>query len=286
MTPTEHFINVGLNLHVREWPGDQQPFILLHGLASNKRTWDLVAEHLAAAGHPVLAVDQRGHGQSDKPENGYDFATITADLARLIDTANLQRPLLVGQSWGGNVVLEFGARYPDKACGLAFIDGGFLDLRARPDATWEKIATDLKPPDLSGTSREQLKGYIRLNHPDWEEVGVEGTLANFETLPDGMIRPWLTLSRHLAILRSMWEQQPTQLYPRVVAPVLICPAEDPKHPDWTAIKSKQVAAAQTGLPRCEVHWFENSDHDIHIQRPQRLAALFLETLAGGAWQAC
>ncbi len=286
MTVKDYFIDIGIKLHLRERPGDGRPFVLLHGLSSNCRTWDLVAEYLATAGHRVLAVDQRGHGQSDKPDEGYDFATITADLAQLIKQTDLQRPILVGQSWGGNVVLEFGVRYPEMACGLAFIDGGFLDLRMRPDASWEKVAADLKPPDLNGTSREQIQAYMKNSHPDWDNLAIEGALANFETLPDGTVRPWLTLPRHLAILRSMWEQYPSKLYPRVNAPVLICPAEDPKNPAWMTIKSKQVAAAQSGLPQSEVHWFENSDHDIHMQRPQRLVDLLLASLRDSLWQMC
>ena len=286
MTVKDHFIDIGIKIHLREWPGAGRPFVLLHGLSSNCRTWDLVAVFLATAGHRVLAVDQRGHGQSDKPDEGYDFATITADLAKLIHQADLQQPILVGQSWGGNVVLEFGVRYPEMACGLAFIDGGFLDLRMRADATWEKVAVDLKPPNLNGTPREQMKTYMKINHPDWDDIVIEGALANFETLSDGTIRPWLTLPRHLAILRSLWEQHPSSLYPQVKAPVLICPAEDPKNQAWMTIKSNQVAAAQNGLPHSKVHWFENSDHDIHMQRPQRLVALFLESLRGSLWQDC
>ena len=47
----------GLKLHVRRWDGDGIPFVLVHGLASNARTWDVVARELHAAGHPVVAVD-------------------------------------------------------------------------------------------------------------------------------------------------------------------------------------------------------------------------------------
>lgn len=286
MTPHDRFIDIGFKLHLREWPGDKKPLVLLHGLSSNCRTWEAVADRLALAGHRVIAVDQRGHGLSDKPDTGYDFAEITADLARLLAVLRLDGPILVGQSWGGNVLLEFGARYPDVACGLAFIDGGFLDLHARPAASWEKIAAELKPPSLTGTPRAELAVRLRAYHPDWPESGIEATLANFETLPDGAIRPWLTLDRHMTILRAMWEQRPAALYPRVTAPTLICVAENRQDPRWTALKSQQVAAAQAGLPLSFVQWFENTDHDIHVHRPEALARLLLETLQNGFWAGC
>ncbi len=104
-----------LRLNVRHWPGEGRPFVLLHGLASNSLTWAVVARHLQAAGHAVYAVDQRGHGHSDKPDDGYDFGTVTEDLELLCDRLGLASPIVAGQSWGGNVVLEFGARYPTRA---------------------------------------------------------------------------------------------------------------------------------------------------------------------------
>jgi pimeloyl-ACP methyl ester carboxylesterase len=268
-------IRAGLRLNVLHWPGKGQPFVLLHGLASNAQTWGAIARYLAAAGHAVYAVDQRGHGHSDKPDEGYDFATVTEDLALLCDKLALTRPIVAGQSWGGNVVLEFGARYPDRAEGLVMVDGGFLDLQSRPDVSWEQIADQLRPPPLAGTPRIEMHRRLHGWHADWTEEGIEATLGNFETLPDGTIRPWLTLERHMRILRSLWDQRPPQLYGQVSAPVLIAAADDGGAPEWAAVKRRQVAAAASLLPHAEVHWFDDTAHDIHVHRPTDLAALML-----------
>ncbi len=289
----DHFVTVqtsaadsstdSLRLHIRHWAGERRPFVLLHGLASNCRTWERVAAHLAAAGHRVVTVDQRGHGLSDKPEGGYDFASVCEDLARLIDALGIEKPVIAGQSWGGNVVLEFGARYPEVAHGLAFVDGGTIDLQMRPDATWERIAAELKPPDLRNVPRQAIKSRIAGMHPDWSDEGLEATLANFETLADGAVRPWLTLERHMAILHSLWEQRPVTLYPLVQAPVLICPASDPGNPAWTALKQQQVELATRGLRCSSVVWFDQTAHDIHVHRPVELASCFLAELRDGVW---
>lgn len=277
----DYFIDIGLRLHVREWPGDKTAFVLLHGLSSNCRTWEAVAAHLAAAGHRVVTVDQRGHGWSDKPDGGYDFATVTGDLARLIPALGIEQPLVVGQSWGGNVVLEFGVRYPHLARGLGFVDGGFIDHQARPNSSWETISTELRPPDLNGMPRTVLKERFQAAHPDWSDEGIEASLGNFETLPDGTVRRWLDVSYHMLILRALWEQRPRELYPQVTLPVLICPAESGG--PWLEVKRQQVAAAQAGLPQVEVHWFPATDHDIHVHRPAALAELFLRSVEGGIW---
>jgi pimeloyl-ACP methyl ester carboxylesterase len=279
--PQDEWIDVrpaegGLCLHIRRWPGSGRPFVLLHGLASNARTWEGVARHLSAAGHPVVTVDQRGHGRSDKPTGGYDFDTIAGDLARLLDVLAIEQPIVAGQSWGGNVVLEFGARHPRRAAGLVFVDGGFIDLQTRPGATWEQIAEQLRPPDLIGTPQVHLKTRIQQAHPDWTAEGIAAMLGNFETLPDGTIRPWLTMERHMRIVRAMWEQRPRELYPKVQAPVLIAVAEDRSNPTWMAIKHQQLDAAIALLPHGTVHWFTDTAHDIHVHRPAALAELMLK----------
>ncbi len=286
--PTDLYTNIhpegdGLRLHLLEWPGAGQVYVLLHGLASNARTWGGVGAALAAAGNRVIAVDQRGHGLSDKPDAGYDFASICADLHSLLDALKLEHPIIVGQSWGGNVVLEFGARYPGRARGLAFVDGGILDLQEHPSgADWESIAEALRPPLLAGTPRSAIQQMIAQHNPEWDDAGVEATLANFELLPDGTVRPWLTLDRHMLILRALWEQRPGDLYPRVTEPVLICAADD-GNVAWTVAKHRMVAAAQGLLAHSDVQWFHNTAHDIHVHRPAELASLFVNARAHGIW---
>jgi len=277
-------IRPNLRLHVQEWSGDAPTFVLLHGLASNKQTWQRSAQVLANAGHRVITVDQRGHGLSDKPDDGYEFATICEDLALLLDALAIERPIVAGQSWGGNVVLEFGARYPTRAQGLVFVDGGILDLQdGHVGANWDEVATALRPPALAGMQRSDLKAIIRRHNPSWDDAGLEATLGNFETLPDGSIRPWLTLDRHMRILRALWEQRPRDLYARLQTPVLICMADDGQGSAWTVAKHRMVSAAQAALAHSEVHWFHETAHDIHIHRPLELATLLLDTLHRGFW---
>ena len=276
----EQFVDIrpdegGLRLHIRTWAGRDPAFLLVHGLSSNNRTWRQVADLLAAAGHRVVTVDQRGHGRSDKPDSGYDFATVTDDLVRLIQKLELERPVVAGQSWGGNVVLDLGAHHPDLMRGLVLVDGGYIEMQLRPEATWEQISVQLRPPDLVGTPYAQMLQRMQNFHPEWSEEGILDTLENFERMADDTVRPWLLLSRHMQILRALWEHRPSQLYPLVTAPVLICVAEDARSPERMQMKRAQVELAQSALAHATVHWFPATDHDIHVHRPQALAQLML-----------
>jgi pimeloyl-ACP methyl ester carboxylesterase len=92
----------GLRVHYLHWEADDsaRPVVLLHGLASNARIWELVAPRLVRLGLRPLAPDGRGHGLTDKPDGDYGFETFRRDTLAFIDACNLERPILVGHSWG------------------------------------------------------------------------------------------------------------------------------------------------------------------------------------------
>jgi pimeloyl-ACP methyl ester carboxylesterase len=256
--------------------GASTPVLLVHGLASNARLWDGVAALLVSRGHPVAAVDQRGHGLSDKPTEGYDFVTLTADLAELISEIGWadRAPFVAGQSWGGNVVVELAARHPGASCGIGLVDGGTIELTSR-FADWPTCQVALAPPQITGTPASEFERMIRAHHSDWPEAGIAGTLANVEVLDDGTIRSWLSRENHMTILRHMWEHHPSERYEAVGVPVLMVMADDPTNQRWMAGKRQEVERAAALLPSSQTHWI-TGDHDLHAQHPGLVADLIHE----------
>jgi pimeloyl-ACP methyl ester carboxylesterase len=270
----------GVRLRYRDWGGHGTPVVLLHGLASNSHIWDGVAPCLVP-NMRVLALDQRGHGASEKPEDGYDFVSVVADLEAFLVAVGIPRAVIVGHSWGGNVALQFGATVPAAALGLVFVDGGFLDLKG-DGAAWEQVETELAPPDLTNLTLAQLlEQGKRWNAETGWTPAVEATLrASFRTVDDGTIRPQLSRENHLRILRALWEQDPVSLYPLVRCPVLLVPAYrgGDRPGGYQQRKRAWVAAAAAGLERSQVHAMEDTIHDVPLHRPAALA----ETIAGFA----
>jgi len=265
----------GVVLRVLSWDGGEAvPVLCVHGLASNAHTWDAVAEHLHSLGHPVAAVDLRGHGHSDAPDDGYDFATMGSDLLSVLDAVGWTRAVLVGQSTGGNLVVNLGAGAPDRVVGVVGVDGGAFDLRRRWPA-WEDCSTVLAPPRLEGTPASTMEDYVHQAHPDWSDRGVSATMANFEVRADGTIRPWLTFDRHMRILRALWEHRPSDDLVRIKVPVLLILADTGD--DWGAMKHTEADAARAVLPTVDVRWFSPADHDVHIQHPDEVADLIHAT---------
>jgi pimeloyl-ACP methyl ester carboxylesterase len=270
----------GVALNVLLWPGHgEAPIVLVHGLASTARLWDGVAMRLAAAGHPVASVDLRGHGRSDKPDHGYDFTTVTDDLRAVITALGWDRPVIAGQSYGGNVVIELAYRFPEIVGAVACVDGGTIELGERfPE--WEDCEAALAPPELTGVPRTALEERIRSVHADWPEEGIQGALATMEDLPDGTVKPWLSRERHMTILRHLWEHRPSQRYSLVPARVLFLMAETGEAA-WTADKRAGIDRALRLLPHGSVEWF-NADHDLHAQHPGVVASHLRSLAPGGA----
>jgi pimeloyl-ACP methyl ester carboxylesterase len=257
----------GFRMAVREAPGAGRPFLLVHGLASNARLWDGVARRLAAAGHEVVAVDQRGHGRSEEPESGYDTATAAADLADLIAIRGWtgdRAPVVAGQSWGGNVVLTLAARHGGVAA-IALVDGGWIHLSDR-FPTFEECWEVLAPPVFDGWTRAELEERSAGWNSDWPEEGRRGALGNFAELPDGTVRPHLSREHHRSIVHSLWLDDPRPMYAQVDVPALLMPAVAAV-PD----SPTPITEALELIPGAEVSWYVGAHHDLHAQLPERCA---------------
>lgn len=270
----EHFIKLrDMQFHYREWSKRGTPLILLHGLASQAHIFDLVAPYLAEH-FRVIAFDQRGHGESVKPEDGFDFANVSADLTALLDALKIKRAIVAGHSWGGNVALYFAAHFPERARAIVLMDGGFLDIQSNPEMTWERTAKELAPPNFVGTPLVQFKQMLKQYMGNrWKPSLEKIILANFEVLPDETIRARLSFGRHMKILRALWEQRPGEWYGRVKCPALLLPAEmkTEDNREWRERRHAQVERAANEIPNSRLVWFENTIHDIPLQRPRKLA---------------
>jgi pimeloyl-ACP methyl ester carboxylesterase len=254
--------------------GERPAFVLVHGLASNARLWDGVGDALAAVGYSSIAVDLRGHGQSPKvpASDGYGFDVVTADLLETFDEFGLDGefiPTVVGQSWGGNVVVDLAANHPDRIRAMAAVDGGTIRLADRfPD--WNECATRLAPPELVGTPLTQMRSWMTSAHPDWSAQAIDGTLANFEVRGDGTVIPWLSRDRHMAILRALWGHDPVACFARFSKPSALLVAGS--RADWAHDKASGVKVCVDASPvPVSVEWFDGADHDLHAQHPVRTA---------------
>src|SRR5687768_2238425 len=228
--PVERTISAGgVSFQAREWPGGRRSALLVHGLASTSRIWDLVAPRLAGSGLHAVAYDQRGHGRSGKPRSGYGFDRTSADAAAVVHAFGLRHPVAVGHSWGANVVLELAVRQPHVVSCAVLIDGGFINLRDRFD--WPTAREVLAPPPIAGTPVHTFLRGIRRHLGGAMEVTpqVEAVILSLVRVDrDGRVHPRLSRTNHLRILRALWGQDTLGLLRRVRVPTLVLAVRSPR----------------------------------------------------------
>jgi non-heme chloroperoxidase len=151
----------GLRLHVREWGrADGPPILFIHGLSQNHLCWARQYESALADEFRLVAYDLRGHGMSQAPleaEHYTDSALWADDLAAVVQQLGLDRPVLVGWSYGGFINSDYlRAHGQDRIAAIDFagavvtlgaaafgtlIGPGFLDHF--PDATADDLPTNI-----------------------------------------------------------------------------------------------------------------------------------------------
>ncbi|HEY0799594.1 MAG TPA: alpha/beta hydrolase, partial [Steroidobacteraceae bacterium] len=124
--PSQHktrFVTVdrGVKLEVLDWGGTGRPIILIAGLGGTAHAFDDCAPNLTANFH-VYGVTRRGYGASSVPRTGYSADRLGDDVVAVIRMLKLQKPLLVGHSFGGQEVSDVAIRYPDLISAVVYLD--------------------------------------------------------------------------------------------------------------------------------------------------------------------
>src|SRR3954451_2100575 len=123
----------GLKLHVREWgPTGAPPIVLIHGWSQNHLCWAKQYESALADEFRLVAFDLRGHGMSEAPlePEHYTDARLWADaLAAVIEQVRLDRPVVVGWSYGAFVICDYVRAYGEDRIGGIDLVGGTVPLR-------------------------------------------------------------------------------------------------------------------------------------------------------------
>ncbi|HYU31211.1 MAG TPA: alpha/beta fold hydrolase [Thermoanaerobaculia bacterium] len=146
------------NLYVRDGGVTESgalPVLFLHSLAGNGGQWALQLDHLRRRRRAV-ALDLRGHGDSDPAEDGdYSIGGLAGDVEAAADQLGLRRFVLVGHSLGGSVAIEYAGRHPERVAGLLLVD---------PNGDQTRVPRDQVEPFLASVREDplgELESYYR-----------------------------------------------------------------------------------------------------------------------------
>jgi 3-oxoadipate enol-lactonase len=151
----------GLSLHALEWSREGTLLLFLHGFGNDAHVWDWCAPTFAPH-YRVVALDHRGHGQSDRdPEGRYDHESMARDVAAAMDALGAARAVIVGHSLGGRVAMRFAGMYPERLAGLVIVDSA-PELDARGTT---RIRLDVQQQDPSFASLRDYEKVLQRQYP-------------------------------------------------------------------------------------------------------------------------
>jgi len=256
---TSRFVEAGrLRLHYQDFGTANRPTLLcMHGGAANGHWFDFVAAGFTPDYH-VLALDQRGHGDSawvDPP--AYSYHDYASDIDKAVTKLDLRDFVLVGHSMGGMVSLVYAATYPGRLKKLVIVDTSVK-------LSEERIAAMRDVGMRTGsnyTTREELVARYRLRPA--------GTLARPEVVrhiagysarqfPDGSWRH--KFDRNVYATRESLDGMP--FWDRIKVPALLVKGERSPR-----ISPQILAETKARVPQIEFAEVADSDHHVTLDNP-------------------
>lgn len=197
----KYFVN-GVNLNILEQGNGSLTLIFLHYFGGSALEWASVMSQLSSQ-YRCLAVDLRGHGDSDAPATGYSVDTMADDLSAIVDSLHVQEFVLVGHSMSGKVALAFAARQPAGLRAVVQVSPSPPVPEPIPDDEREKLLTghgkrssaektlkNITEAPVSEAIREQIiADDLRTAKPAWDAWLLAGSKEDISDSMKGISVP-------------------------------------------------------------------------------------------------
>ena len=181
----------GVRLAYHQLGSGDPPIVFVHGIYGNRGGFGFQEDYFSP-NHQCVAVDLRGNGDSDKPDEAYSMAKHADDVAELIRHLGLRRSILVGHSMGGQVVISVAARHPELVGAIVSLDSpsNIPGWQRRFSGPFDHLMT------RDGPFREAAETFLGAAYlPTDDPSRVAGITERLARVPDHVIiRAWWALS--------------------------------------------------------------------------------------------
>jgi len=249
-----------------ERAGQGRPVVFLHAFAVTGAMWQGQEAPLAAAGHDVLRLDQRGHGRSSAPPGPYTITQMAADVHHLVLRLRLHRPCLVGLSMGGRVAMRYALDFPDELGSVVLVSS-----KSEPALEIEE--------ELGALARQAERGDIAGAIEVWyRRASYERLAAAAPELIRRFVEEWRasTGAGFAGAGRAIIEMEPMSRRLREIrVPTLALAGQ------LDAACHPFVEQYRTTIPQCDGQLVPGAGHFINVEQPQTFNDLllgFLRTL--------
>jgi non-heme chloroperoxidase len=229
-----------------------EPLLFLHGYTDSWYSFSRLLPLLEPGGYHIFAIDQRGHGCSERPFGGYTTDDFAADVDAFMEAVGIQRATLVGHSMGSLVARRVAVQYPHRVARLVLI-GAVLTVDEGTEELQEAVRA-LVDPVPADFVREFQESTIHVPVP---VSFFEGVVAESLRLP---ARVWRD------VLDGLLATDDRADLGRIAVPTLLlwgeCDAYFPR-----ADQNALVAA----MPNASLHVYPETGHSPQWERPERVA---------------
>jgi pimeloyl-ACP methyl ester carboxylesterase len=293
----------GTRLHYLDWGGEGEPIVFLTGLGNSAHIFDDVAPQFTDH-FRVLGLTRRGHGQSDKPETGYDIGTLVEDIRQFLDLMRINRVTLVGHSLAGDEMTQFAEMYPARLDKLIYLDAAYDHSRLTDSSIVAQAPEVFKLLARTSDDYQSLDAYRNWYKTRrfgfWSDAQEADMREVTVVLPDGKVSGIvMSPSIYQAIERGAQESQPD--YHQVKAPALAFyslktmeswfpwltssvnsevyrEAQDLLNNVLMPYTRKNIEKFRMEMTTGKVVELENTDHYCFIQRPDKIVRHMCEFL--------
>ena len=245
--------------------------VLLHGTSANHAVWEPVAEALADTA-TVIALDQRGHGRSDKPAAGYTGPDFAADVVTVLDALGMSEAIVGGHSLGARNAWLAAAMHPDRVRGVLavdytpYVESGVLD----------DLATRVVGGHRAFAGVPEIEDYIRGRYPRILPGAVERR-ARWGYVPEADGQWWPladpeAMRQLIEGLRTRWDEE----FRAVRVPMTSLRGEDSR-----IVSEAAWVAAIADRPDDRWVVVDDADHYVPEEHPDVVAAELRRLLADG-----
>jgi pimeloyl-ACP methyl ester carboxylesterase len=271
----------GLDMHLTRWgpePSESlSPIFLLHGWLDSGETFQFMVDALQRD-WPLVALDWRGFGRSEWPQEGYWFPDYLGDLDALLAELSPAAPArLVGHSMGGNIACSYAGIRPERVRCVVNLEGFGLARTspAQAPARMRKWLNQLKaqPVRKDYASFEELAGIIRFRYPRFSAAQAAFVAAAWGKLDGGGRVRLAGDPRHHWVNPILYKREDAEACWRELrAPLLMLVGEESDilaklGADGTAEAFRSI------FPHIEIARVAGAGHMLHIERPDLVAPL-------------
>lgn len=246
----------GFGLYYERAGAGEPELLFVPGWCCDHTAFQPQFDHFART-HTVTAIDLRGVGQSDCPDDGYSVPELADDVAAFCDVVGIEKPVVVGHSLGGMIAVDLGARYPSLPSALVLVDPGPIDPLPETVEFFRGFAGQLERPE----GEEVRRAYVH-------DMG-----ARDDELARWIVEHMCAVRQPVAaaVIRGVSEWNGRDLLPRCTVPVLLLRAEIREDSD--------VVRLQGIKPDLEVGITFGAGHFHQLEVPGQVNAMIERFLA-------